>query len=141
MTGSSDAERYLDDVRCARLEIRALNDERTHLWADVCGLRAVNPEREKISGGLPADLADAIVRWESRARRINRQLDALGEKIEEAEALIGRVGDATQRAVLRTYYINARSWQETARILHLSDRTTFYIRRRALAEFGRIYVQ
>ncbi|MBQ9349015.1 MAG: hypothetical protein IJT94_17040 [Oscillibacter sp.] len=66
----------------------------------------------------------------------------LHELEEERDELLRRIdllGD-DQTMVLRTYYIERKTWDETARILNFSKRTALRIRDAAISELCRIYM-
>lgn len=68
----------------------------------------------------------------SRERRLKRKLDEISKLIETIEREIEAIGDPDMRTILRMYYIEERSQEEVADVMHC-DRTTVSKRLKKLA--------
>lgn len=85
--------------------------------------------------GIPKSLIGVDFDWKdisSRERRLKRKLDEISKLIEAIEREIDTVGDPDTRTILRMYYIEERSQEEVADVMHC-DRTTVSKRLKKLA--------
>lgn len=85
--------------------------------------------------GIPKTLVGVDFDWKgisSRERRLKRKLDEISKLIEAIEREIDTVGDPDTRTILRMYYIEERSQEEVADVMHC-DRTTVSKRLKKLA--------
>lgn len=70
--------------------------------------------------GIPKSLVGVDFDWKgisSRERRLKRKLDEISRLIEAIEEEIEAIGDPDMRTILRMYYIEERSQEETGGVL------------------------
>ena len=70
--------------------------------------------------GIPKSLVGVDFDWKgisSRERRLKRKLDEISKLIEAIEGEIEAIGDPDMRTILRMYYIEERSQEETGGVL------------------------
>lgn len=70
--------------------------------------------------GVPKSLVGVDFDWKgisSRERRLKRKLDEISKLIETIEKEIEAIGDPDMRTILRMYYIEERSQEETGGVL------------------------
>lgn len=70
--------------------------------------------------GIPKSLVGVDFDWKgisSRERRLKRKLDEISKLIETIEKEIEVIGDPDMRTILRMYYIEERSQEETGGVL------------------------
>lgn len=85
--------------------------------------------------GVPKSLVGVDFDWKgisSREKRLKRKLDEISKLIEAIEGEIEAIGDPDMRTILRMYYIEERSQEEVADVMHC-DRTTVSKRLKKLA--------
>ena len=74
----------------------------------------------KTGRGIPKSLVGVDFDWKgisSRERRLKRKLDEISKLIEAIEKEIEAIGDPDMRTILRMYYIEERSQEETGGVL------------------------
>lgn len=74
----------------------------------------------KTGRGVPKSLVGVDFDWKgisSRERRLKRKLDEISKLIEAIEGEIETVDDPDMRTILRMYYIEERSQEETGGVL------------------------
>lgn len=86
--------------------------------------------------------ARSLVRPGSSSRlstMIGRELDRLDELRTEILEVVNQVPDNTLAALLISYYVNGKTWEETAESMHFSyEHVARELHPKALAEVGQI---
>lgn len=98
------------------------------------------------NSGVSNKTQNIALNYQTALTRENQELrDGLRRNLHELEAqrdeLLRRIGllDERQAAVLRLYYLEKKTWTETASAIYASERTAQRIRRDAVSELCRIY--
>lgn len=130
---------YLDTLRKQQRDIWSLESECRGYRVRMIGISSPDLEHERVTGGLPKEAIDRLIKVEDYLLRINQQYDKLLDMRMEALTLLDRVMDPDQRAVLREYYIRCHSIRHTASVVHLSIGRVYAIRQDGVETFNAIY--
>ena len=114
MTDIKQVRAYLWRVRDAERELKLLEQEYEQAKSDILHLKAIQYDKDKVSGGKIGDLSDAIAALEGYAERVNAKWDELIALRTEAEGLIERIADGRYREVLKRRYLWGESWEYIA---------------------------
>lgn len=117
--------RVLDLLRQVYREIGMLETSRRQkdmIIADNAGVKAIQYDKDKVSGGQQGDLADVLLNIEKERARINeqiaRQLERVMRHRAELYQLMEKVPDGPGKAAVQEHYLYHVSWIEVARRLH-----------------------
>lgn len=130
---------YLDMLRKQQRDIWSLESECRGYRVRMIGISSPDLEHERVTGGLPKEVIDRLIKVEEYLLRINQQYDKLLDMRMEALTLLDMITDPDQRAVLREYYIRCRSLRHTAAVVHLSKSRVGQIRQDGVEVFSDIY--
>nr|DAF37710.1 MAG TPA: Protein of unknown function (DUF1492) [Caudoviricetes sp.] len=114
MTDIKQVRAYLWRVRDAERELKLLEQEYEQAKSDILHLKAIQYDKDKVSGGKIGDLSDAIAALEGYAERVNAKWDELIALRTEAEGLIEKIADGRYREVLKRRYLWGESWEYIA---------------------------
>lgn len=153
MTG----EQFLNSIRGLDCEINALDTERCRM-ADrrrdlmekaeslgaglngVCVQHAVSSKTESLGVALadlmtPEEVARKLNQYQER---INRRIDLLVDRKQQAQEAIGQIADARCRALLIYRYINGYKWVTIADLMKYTENwVKVDLKQMAIAEFER----
>lgn len=131
------ARQWLGRARGINREIdmleRALQDAR-----DSATKITQNYESDGAQSSKDPHKLDRLAEYADMIREKQNDLYAMRQEITEA---IYQLQDSRQRMVLFEYYINCRSWEAVAAKTHYSWRNTMYIRKTALLEFEKLFIE
>lgn len=130
------AKEYLNQARGINREIRSLKAGIERLRETAADVRSpgfkqnYNPNR---SAEAPYEkIVERICEMEEMEREAMERLVRLKEQMWGA---IGAVPDADQRTVLRSRYLDGRSWAAISCLMGVSERTVYRIHGEALRNF------
>lgn len=89
-------------------------------------------------GGGTSDKTAVIDRRIDLEAKLSDKVIHLYDMIDEADGLISGLDKAEHRAVLRHYYINDKTWEETAVAMHYSYKWIHHLHGRALLELDKL---
>jgi hypothetical protein len=130
---------YLDLLRKQQHDIWSLESECRGYRVRMIGVGSPDLEHERVSGGMPKEAIDRLIKVEEYLLRINQQYDKLLDMRVEALTLLDMIQDPDQRAVLREYYVRCHSIRHTASIVHLSKSQIARIRQDGVDAFELIF--
>ena len=95
-------------------------------------------ERVLSSSAGEASYTGGVMKIIAQEEKINRDIDLLIDRKNEAEALIGQLADIDEQCILRYRYIQMMSWDDIADEMRVSLRTIYRLHSRALKNFSEI---
>ena len=95
-------------------------------------------ERVRSSSAGEASYTGGVMKIIAQEEKINRDIDLLIDRKNEAEALIGQLADIDEQCILRYRYIQMMSWDDIADEMRVSLRTIYRLHSRALKNFSEI---
>ena len=131
-----EKKEYLKSYRKIGRELRSLSEEINQLRLSQIMPGIVSDGLPKSSGG--SDLSGYAARLDELEREFQAKVSALQRRRAEIEASIALMEDATERAVLRYYYLCGMTLDQVATKVHYTGRHIQNIRARALVHFEKI---
>lgn len=131
-----EKKEYLKSYRKIGRELRSLSEEINQLRLSQIMPGIVSDGLPKSSGG--SDLSGYAARLDELEREFQDKVSALQQRRAEIEASIALMEDATERAVLRYYYLCGMTMERTAMEIHYGGRHIYNIRDRAIEHFEKI---
>lgn len=131
-----EKKEYLKSYRKIGRELRSLSEEINQLRLSQIMPGIVSDGLPKSSGG--SDLSGYAARLDELEREFQAKVSALQRRRAEIEASIALMEDATERAVLRYYYLCGMTLDQVATEVHYTGRHIQNIRARALVHFEKI---
>lgn len=128
-----EKKEYLKSYRKIGRELRSLSEEINQLRLSQIIPGIVSDGLPKSSGG--SDLSGYAARLDELEREFQAKVSALQQRRAEIEASIALMEDATERAVLRYYYLCGMAWEQVAEELHYTERHIYSLRNRAIEHF------
>lgn len=129
------AKEYLWRVRDAARELKRLEQEYKQARNDILNLKAISYDADKITGGKPCDLSDAIAKLEGYAQRLSAKWDELIKMREEAGRRIEALKDRRFQQVLKRRYLQEQPWEQIAYVLGYDYRYVLKLHGKALQNF------
>ena len=131
-----EKKEYLKSYRKIGRELRSLSEEINQLRLSQIMPGIVSDGLPKSSGG--SDLSGYAARLDELEREFQAKVSALQRRRAEIEASIALMEDATERAVLRYYYLCGMAWEQVAEELHYTERHIYSIQNLAVKHFEKI---
>lgn len=132
----SSAKEYLERLKNLDNDITSQIElvERLRAKAESCTAVLTDEPR----GNGVSDKTSLIDKRIDIENKLGERTIKLYDLIDEAERMICQLNNPNHRAVLRNYYINNKTWAETARAMHYSYTWTTKLHGFALAEFEKV---
>lgn len=111
---------YLSGIRNLDMQLKTKIAELKRLRQDICSLQAIDYSKDVVTGGDTMDLADEIAKLNALSEQIKKECQELIKSKANARAVILRIPDTLQQAVLIYRYINCVDWDVIADKLHYS---------------------
>ncbi|MGN1339036.1 MAG: hypothetical protein ACI4WS_01970 [Oscillospiraceae bacterium] len=84
--------------------------------------------------------AETVAKLEALERQLNSTIDEMVDAKRDALVYISSL-TGEERSVIESYYILAKSWEQTALALYMSERRVFLLRKSALAKLKKRYCE
>lgn len=126
------ARGMLEARRNAELEIEAVLRQIDRCYVSAISIGSGTPAREKVPGrdeyvlrprGTNNKIGAALQHEDGYAEALQRLLDSKRELLETAETALAMIDDAVDRTILRYYYCQAMTDEQTAEIMHFERRS------------------
>lgn len=143
MLGYANARAMLESRRNAELEIEAVRRQIDRCYASPMSVGSGTPAREKVPGkdeyvlrprGTNNQIGAALQHEDGYTEALQRLLDSKSELLETAESALAMLDDAVDRTILRYYYCQAMTDEQTAEIMHFERRSICKRRNEAVDE-------
>ena len=121
------AEQYLQNLRSLEGRLRSLEHEQEMIRADICALRSIDYERDRVSGGTHFGIEARVAKLIACGERATREWDQLISLREEARALINKVPEL------------AYQWGGVAKVVGYSSRQAQRVHSKAIEGFTRVF--
>lgn len=130
------AKEYLRTIRNADENINYRLSELGKLRAEI---KSISPKTsgERVQTGGDSDPMKAVDRLVDMERQINAEIDHYTELKVKTREMISRLPNDRHRAILTEYYLNAKTWEQVAESLNISDRHAKRLHGWALKEFSK----
>lgn len=135
------AVQYLETVKKIEYRLMTLKKEREKVEEDLFSIKAMNYEKDRVTGGEPADTCDKLERAEQILRNIDEKEAVLIEVKEEARARINEIQDVDSVCFLIDYYINNTPLLEIERSMNISISTFYRKRSDAISQFQKVHAK
>ena len=133
---SQQAKDYFVQIRKTDRLIRRLTDTAFTLRSSLTSQSyELSPDKAKTSGPKRT-LEETIAKLVDLEADINRRIDGLVDRKQEAFAMINRIADLDQQNILIGRYIQLKKWEDIACELHFSMRQVHRIHRKGLLDFA-----
>lgn len=116
--GTLTAKQWLMRARNMEMRIAALQEAKERIYDRAVSITAI--PRETPSAGSSGQPGDKIAGYAVASAVVDEQIDKLNEVRAEILDLISRIDDNACATLLTEYYVNHRTWNEVARIMHYS---------------------
>ena len=133
------AEQYLQNLRSLEGRLRSLEHEQEMIRADICALRSIDYERDRVSGGAHFGIEARVAKLIACGERATREWDQLVSLREEARALINKVPELAYQTILIERYVNVRTWGGVAKVVGYSSRQAQRVHSKAIEGFTRVF--
>ncbi len=128
------AKEYLNRVRRQYYVVKQAEEELTAIKADILSLKA-SSMTEHVSGTKESDLADKYIKLEKYFDAVIAEWDKLIDMRIEVKAIISKIPNESQQAVLYARYINCKRWEVIASEMGYSWQGIFKLHGKALQAF------
>lgn len=135
------AVQYLETVKKIEYRLMTLKKEREKVEEDLFSIKSMNYEKDRVTGGEPADTCDKLERAEQILRNIDEKEAVLIEVKEEARARINEIQDVDSVCFLIDYYINNTPLLEIERSMNISISTFYRKRSDAISQFQKVHAK
>ena len=133
------AKEYLQQLRTIDMQLRNMESQLHKLHQDIYCLQATDYSKDKTMGGKQVDIGDKVAKINDEADKINAAWDRLIDLRAEARERIGQLTNVYHRIILIERYVNAKSWEQVALMIHYTYRRTTQLHGEALAEFTLLF--
>lgn len=128
---------FFEGLRSDSNRMRSLQELIKQYEIDLAGVRACRYDKERVTGGMPGDLSDLIIRIEERMKNQRKHLLALyadvAEKRDRAYRYLALLGNrAEEQSILMDRYIVGESWERIARNHHFEKDYCMRLRNKAI---------
>lgn len=130
------AKDYLQEIRNAERRIVAKKSELAALRYKASGAGAIVYDKERVQTSPKNYMEMAIEDIVCIEEEIAKEEEQIEQKKGEAYAIVRRIEDPEQRAVIEWFYLNALNLSSAAAKLFMSERKAYYLRKEALESFG-----
>lgn len=128
---------FFEGLRSDSNRMRSLQELIKQYEIDLAGVQACRYDKERVTGGMPGDLSDLVIRIEERLQNQRKHLFALyadvAEKRDRAYQYISLLGNrAEEQSILMDRYIIGESWERIARNHHYERDYCMRLRNKAI---------
>lgn len=133
------AVEYLEEVKKIEYRLRTLSREREKAEEALFDIKAINYEKDRVTGGELADTCNKLERAEQILKNINEKETRLIGAKEEARARINDLQDVESVCFLLDYYINNMPLLEIERSMNISISTFYRKKADAISQFQKVH--
>lgn len=128
----------LEQIRDAEKTINSKKQELEALRYKASGAGAIRYDKDRVQTSPQDYMTMAIADVIELEKQIQEEEDAIEQMRGAAYAVVRKMDNPEQRAVIEWYYLNGASMIDTAYRMSISERTAYYLREDALACFEKI---
>ena len=134
-----NAKEYLRKVLDSNLELRSKEDELATYRQDCYSISAVDYSKDRVTGGISADISDKIAKLTELIQDVDKQWDELIQLRVEANRLINNVEQSNLRVLLIQRYVLGKPWNEVANFMFVSENhARGYLNGQAIQKLGKV---
>lgn len=128
---------FFEGLRSDSNRMRSLQELIKQYEIDLAGVQACRYDKEHVTGGMPGDLSDLVIRIEERMKNQRKHLLSLyaevADKRDRAYRYLSLLGNrAEEQSILMDRYIVGESWERIARNHHYERDYCMQLRNRAI---------
>lgn len=131
------ATEILKKARNLYREENELREQKQQAFLIACG--SAYPGE---SAGVQSDSGNTTERnftaYSDYSAQLDKKITELFEYREKLAVAIDKISDEKYRTVLKSYYINCRTWDEVARVMNYDVRHIYRIHKSAITEFQKV---
>ncbi len=125
------AKEWLSRARNARMRLKALEESKRRAYERATsGTRALRHDFTGLSGNFTSGSKSDS--YAVLSAEVDRQKDEVNKKCAEVTRVIARVEDNILATLLTEYYVNGKTWSETAEVIHYSTRHVHKLHEKAV---------
>lgn len=131
------AKEFLRKGRQLNFEIDELKKVRDNAFTEACGtVTAISGFKVQTSNANTTEAR--FIKYADYTAMIDRRINELYQYQAEMMKVINTIGNTTYRTLLIAYYVNCKTWEETAEAISKSVRWTYMLHGEALKEVEKI---
>ena len=134
----ADVQKYLRQVELYDVRINNKLEELRRLKLLTTQITATLKPDVVSHSGNQDKMGAAVAKIVDLENEINDAVDAYVDKRREVAALVDKMENPEESAVLHKLYFEYKTWKDIAKEMHMTERNAQYIHGRALLSFGRI---
>lgn len=139
MTKYQSGVEYLQSIRNQYRRYLSVERELAERKNAIYQVKGQAYNKDKVSGGTPTDISDKLILVEKYQKMVLKEHDELMAMRIEARSMIDLVRDDDEKAVLREWYLDHKSFRSISRTIRTSRNTIRKIKEAAESNFDIVY--